>query len=196
MSLRRGLCRRPTEDGLPWMNMNKDGSGLDRDLGQQAADSCQTGCPMKGWARIGIIAATLIILAVLDVLVSLQGLPILLILLGLALILTERLRIWLRTHQRVGLSMLPFMAAALALLFGFAKGRDLSQGLLLLVTLAIVFDILLIALALIGEASKRGAKGIAEFAGLAAMGLVLGIALCTAFLLGIGLPGGMSLASK
>jgi hypothetical protein len=148
----------------------------------------------SSWLQVGVIAGALIILVALDGLVSLEGLPVLLILLGVALIVTERLRLWLRTHQRVGLSMLPFMCAALVLLVGFARGRDLSQGLLLLITLAVVFDILLIALALIGEASKRGAKGIGEFAGLAVMGLVLGGALSVVFLLGIGRPGGMSLA--
>ena len=148
----------------------------------------------SSWVRVGIIAGGLIVLVALDALVSLEGLPVLLILLGVALILTERVRVWLKAHQRVGLSMLPFMCAALVLLFGFARGRDLSQGLLLLITLAVVFDILLIALSLIGEASKRGAEGVAEFTGLAAMGLVLGFALSLAFLLGVGHPGGMGLA--
>jgi hypothetical protein len=90
--------------------------------------------------------------------------------------------------------MLPFMAAALVLMFAFVRGRDLSQALLLVVTLAVVFDILIIALALIGEASKRGVKGVAEFLGLAATGVVLGAALSLAFVLGVGRPGGMGLA--
>jgi hypothetical protein len=148
----------------------------------------------KNWARVGIVAGAIIVLAVLDAFVSLGGIPVLLILLGLALLVTERLRLWLKAHQRLGLSMLPFMAAALVLLFGFARGRDLSQAVLLVVTLAIVFDILLVALSLIGEASKRGLKGVAEFVGLATMGVALGFALSLVFLLGIGRPGGMGLA--
>ena len=150
--------------------------------------------PRKSWLKLGVIVGALIVLVALDSLASLEGLPVLLILLLLTLLFTERLRLWLRTHQRVGLSMLPFMCAALVLLFGFARQRDLSQGMLLLITLALVFDILLIALSLIGEASKRGAKGIAEFAGLAAMGLILGCALSLVFLLEFGRLGGMGLA--
>jgi hypothetical protein len=148
----------------------------------------------NSWVRISLVAAALIAVVALDAVVPLEGLPILLILLGLALLVTERLRLWLKAHQRVGVSMLPFMSAALVLMFAFVRGRDLSQALLLLVTLAVVFDILLVALALIGEASKRGVKGIAEFLGLAATGLVLGFALSVVFVLGVGRPGGLGLA--
>jgi FtsH-binding integral membrane protein len=148
----------------------------------------------KSWVRIGIIVVALVLLVALDAVMSLAGLPILLILLALALLATERLRLWLRARQRVGLSMLPFMSSALVLMFAFARGRDLSQAVLLIVTLAVVFDILLVALSLIGEASKRGLKGLAEFAGLAVVGLVLGFALSLAFVVGIGRPGGTSLA--
>ncbi|HUU53509.1 MAG TPA: hypothetical protein VMY87_01200, partial [Armatimonadota bacterium] len=76
----------------------------------------------------------------------------------------------------------------------FARGRDLSQAVLLLVTLAVVFDVLLIALALIGEATKRGVKGALEFAGLAGMGLMLGLVLSLVFILEVGRLGGTSLA--
>jgi hypothetical protein len=148
----------------------------------------------NSWVRISLVAAALIAVVALDAVVPLEGLPILLILLGLALLVTERLRLWLKAHQRVGVSMLPFMSAALVLILAFVRGRDLSQALLLLVTLAVVFDILLVALALIGEASKRGVKGIAEFLGLAATGLVLGFALSVVFVLGVGRPGGLGLA--
>lgn len=152
------------------------------------------GSRATAWLRGGSIAIALIVLVALDGIASLEGLPMLVVLLGIVLVVTERLRIWLKAHQRVGVSMLPFMSAALVLLFGFARGRDLSQGVLLLITLALVFDILLIALSLIGEASKRGAKGVGEFVGLTALGLALGGVLCIAFALGIGRPGGMGLA--
>ena len=148
----------------------------------------------KSWVRVAVVAAAIVAIAALDSFVSLGGMPVLLILLGLALLVTERLRLWLREHKRVGLSMLPFMTAALVLLFGFVRGRELSQAALLAVTLALVFDILLVSLSLIGEASKRGAKGVAEFVGLAAMGLLLGSALSLVFLMGIGRPGGTGLA--
>ncbi|MBN1459215.1 MAG: hypothetical protein JXA57_06750 [Armatimonadetes bacterium] len=148
----------------------------------------------KNWGKLGGVIGALVILLALDAFVSLQGLPILVILLGFALLLTEKIRAWLREHERAGLAMLPFMAAALVLLLAFCRGRDLSQGLLLVITLCVVFDILLVALALIGEASKRGVKGVGEFFGLVGAGLVLGLALSGVFLLEIGRLGGTSLA--
>jgi hypothetical protein len=148
----------------------------------------------KNGGKLGGGIGALVVLLALDALVSLQGLPILVILLGLALLLTEKIRTWLRQHERAGLAMLPFMAAALVLLLAFCRGRDLSQGLLLVVTLCVVFDILLIALALIGEASKRGARGVGEFFGLVGAGLVLGLLLSVVFLMEIGGLGGTSLA--
>jgi hypothetical protein len=51
-----------------------------------------------------------------------------------------------------------------------------------------------VALSLIGEASKRGAKGILEFVGLTAMGLVLGVVLSLILLAGPGHMSGVSLA--
>jgi hypothetical protein len=148
----------------------------------------------RSWRKLGVVVGALVILLALDALVSLQGLPILIILMGLALLLTERTRMWLREHERAGLAMLPFMAAALVLLLAFSRGRDLSQGLLLVVTLSLVFDILLVALALIGEASKRGVKGVAEFFGLVGLGLVLGFVLSVVFFVEIGRLSGTSLA--
>ncbi|MFB3880183.1 MAG: hypothetical protein ACE149_02915 [Armatimonadota bacterium] len=148
----------------------------------------------RSWTSLGVVVGALVLLVVLDTVVSLEGLPVLLVLLGLALLVTERLRLWLRTKQRPGLSTLPFMSSALVILFAFVRGRDLSQAVLLVVTLAVVFDILLVALCLIGEVSKRGARGLAEFAGLAAAGLVLGFALSLGFRIGIGRPGAMGLA--
>ena len=148
----------------------------------------------KPWGKLGIIVGLLAAVLVLDAFVSLEGLPVLIILLGFALLTTHRLRLWLKAHHRAGLALLPFLAAALVLLLAFTRGRDLSQGVLLLITLAVVFDILLAALALIGEASKRGLKGAAEFLGLAGVGLVLGFVLSLAFLVDVGRLGGTSLA--
>ncbi len=148
----------------------------------------------KALGKIGIVTGVLVVLLALDTLAALEGMPILLVLLGVALLITDRVRMWLLAHERAGLALLPFMAAALVLLLAFTRGRDLSQGVLLLVTLALVFDILLVALALIGEASKRGAKGALEFAGLAGLGLAVGFALSLLFLVEIGRLGGASLA--
>lgn len=92
------------------------------------------------------------------------------------------------------MAMLPFMAAALVLLLVFCKGRHTTQGVLFLITVALVFDILMVALGLISEAAKRGARGILEFVGLTCMGLILGSALSLVFLVGPGRPGGVSLA--
>lgn len=148
----------------------------------------------RKWGKFGIVVGALVALLALDTLASLEGVPMLVILLGLALLVMDRLRAWLTAHERAGLALLPFMTAALVLLLAFTRGRDLSQMVLLLVTLAVVFDVLLIALALIGEATKRGAKGALEFAGLAGMGLVLGLVLSLVFIVEVGRLGGTSLA--
>ena len=148
----------------------------------------------RKWGKFGIVVGGLVVLLALDTLAALEGLPLLVILLGLALLVMDRLRRWLLGHERAGLALLPFMAAALVLLLGFTRGRDLSQGVLLVVTLAVVFDVLLIALALIGEASKRGVKGALEFVGLTGLGLVLGLVLSLVFMVEVGRLGGTSLA--
>ena len=148
----------------------------------------------RKWGKFGIVVGGLVVLLALDTLAALEGLPLLVILLGLALLVMDRLRRWLLGHERAGLALLPFMAAALVLLLGFTRGRDLSPGVLLVVTLAVVFDVLLIALALIGEASKRGVKGALEFVGLTGLGLVLGLVLSLVFIVEVGRLGGTSLA--
>jgi hypothetical protein len=149
---------------------------------------------LKNWGKVIAAVALFFVLLALDSLTALQGLPILLILLGLVLLVTDRLRAWLQAHERAGLALLPFMAAALVLLLSFAKGRDLSQGILLLITLGLVFDILLVALAFIGEASKRGLRGALEFAGLTGLGLALGLVFSLVFLMELGRLGATSLA--
>ncbi len=148
----------------------------------------------KKWGKFGVVVGALVALLALDTLARLEGVPLLVILLGLALLVMDRLRAWLMAHERAGLALLPFMAAALVLLLAFTRGRDLSQAVLLVVTLAVVFDVLLIALALIGEATKRGVKGALEFVGLAGMGLVLGLVLSLVFIVEVGRLGGTSLA--
>jgi len=148
----------------------------------------------KTWAKTLLFVVLFAVLLALDSVVSLEGLPLLLILLGLAGLATERARSWLKAHERTSLATLPFMTAALALLFAFTKGRDVSQGVLLVVTLAVVFDILLVALALIAEGGKRGVRGVAEFFGIAALGLVLGLTLSLLLALDSGRFGATSLA--
>ncbi len=144
--------------------------------------------------KLAISVPLLAALLLLDTVAALQGLPALLAALGVALLAVERLRVWLKAHGRATLAMLPFMAAALVLLLAFCRGRNLSQGVLLLVTIAVVFDILLIALAVIGETTKRRLRGLAEFVGLTCLGLALGLALSLLFLLEAGWRAGASLA--
>lgn len=146
------------------------------------------------WAKAALVVVVFGGLLALDAARALQGVPLLLVGIGLALLVTDRLRRWLQAHERAGLATLPFMAAALVLLLAFCKGRDLSQGVLLLITIALVFDILLLALALIAETSKRGARGIIEFFGLAGSGIVIGFVLSLVFFLDVGLLGGTGLA--
>jgi hypothetical protein len=148
----------------------------------------------KAYGKTAIFVVVLVLLLALDTVRALEGLPLLILALALALLATDRLRVWLRAHERIGLAMLPFMTAVLALLVAFCRGRNLSQGVLLLITIALVFDILLAALALIGEASKRGARGVVEFVGLAGVGIVVGLVLSLVFLVQVGCLGGTSLA--
>lgn len=145
--------------------------------------------------KVAIIGPLLVLLVGLDTVRALQGMPLLVLALGLGLLLTERARLRLRGSGRSNLATLPFMAAALVVLLAFCRGRNLSQLLLLIITLALVFDILMVALAGIGEAGKRGAKGLFEFAALAGAGLALGFLLSLLFLLEeISGLGGMGLA--
>ena len=148
----------------------------------------------KPWMKLAIIVPILVLLLALDTLPALEGIPLLAVALGLALVVTDRLRVWLQSSGRVGVAMLPFMVAALVLLLAFCRGRNLSQAVLLLVTLGIVFDILMVALAAIAEVGKRGVKGAFEFAALTGVGLALGLLLSVAFVVQVGRLGGMSLA--
>jgi len=146
------------------------------------------------WVKLAITIPLLVALIALDGISVLEGLPLLLISLGLALVLADSLRARLRARGRSNLAMLPFMAAALVLLLAFCRGRNLSQAVLSLITVGVVFDILLIALAVIAEAGKRRARGVAEFVALLSLGLAMGFALSLVFLLGPGEPGATSLA--
>ena len=150
--------------------------------------------PRSSLIKLAVAILVLVLLLALDAISALQGLPILLVGLGLALVLTERPRLWLHAQQRASLAMLPFMAASLVLMLAFCRGRNLSQAVLLLVTIGIVFNILLVCLAAIGEVSKRKAKGFVEFLGLASLGLVLGLVLSMLFSVEVGRLGGTSLA--
>ncbi len=148
----------------------------------------------KPYQKFAVIAVVLVLLLALDTISALEGLPLLVVAIGLALLVTDRVRVRLRSKQRTALAMLPFMAAALVLMLAFCRGRNLSQAVLFLVTIGVVFDILLVALALIGEASKRGAKGVLEFFGLVGIGLAVGLVLSVVFLVKLGPLGGMGRA--
>jgi hypothetical protein len=144
--------------------------------------------------KLAIVVLAAVLLLALDAVSSLEGLPLLLVALCLALLATDKLRLWLRSKQRASLAMLPFMAAALVLMLAFCRGRNLSQAVLFLVTIGVVFDILLVALALLGEAGKRGAKGLLEVLGVVGIGLALGLVLSLVFAIKAGPLGAMSRA--
>jgi len=144
--------------------------------------------------KLAISLPLLVALLLLDQVSALQGVPLLLVTLGLALLAAEVLRVRLQAQGRSSVAMLPFMAAALVLLLVFCRGRHTTQGVLFLITVAVVFDILMVALGLISEAAKRGARGMLEFVGLTCTGLILGFGLSLVFLVGPGRPGGVSLA--
>jgi len=137
----------------------------------------------------------LVLLILVDDFVVLQQLPLLLITLGAALLVSEPLRVRLMAKGKVGVAMLPFMGAALVLSLIYCWRRDLSQAILLLVTIGVVFDILLVALAAIGEVTKRGLAGLLEFVALTALGLVVGAVLSPVLVLLLpGQASGVSLA--
>ena len=157
--------------------------------------------------KLAISLPLLVLLLALDGLPALEGVPLLLITLGLAFLIieltwlglagraAERLRAWIQARERTALTTLPFMSAAFVLLLAFCRHRNLSQFILLLITVAVVFDLLLIALAVINEAGKRRLRGLVEFGGLAVLGLILGLALSQIlYLLQPGWLGGISLA--
>ncbi|MGD0110511.1 MAG: hypothetical protein ABSD48_01465 [Armatimonadota bacterium] len=146
------------------------------------------------WIKLLISLPLLVLLVLLDQVTALQGLPLLAVTLGLALLAAETARVRLHAQGRANVAMLPFMAATLVLLLAFCKGRHITQGVLFIVTVGVVFNILMVALSLIGEASKRGAKGILEFAGLTVIGLALGVMLSLILLAGPGHMSGVSLA--
>lgn len=137
----------------------------------------------RPWAKLAVAVPLLVLLVALDGIAALEGVPLLLMALGLALFIADYLRTWLRGRERPQLAMVPFMAATLILLLAFCRGRNPSQGVLLAITLVVVFDILLLALAVIAEAGRRGLRGALEFAGVTALGLVLGLAVSTIVLL-------------
>ncbi len=144
--------------------------------------------------KLAISLPLLVLMVLLDQVPALHGLPLLAVTLGLALLIAEALRVRLQARGRANVATLPFMVAALVLVLAFCKGREITQAMLLVITLAAVFDILMVALAMIGEASKRGGRGVVEFLGLAGLGLVLGVALSLILLLGPGHAVGVSLA--
>jgi hypothetical protein len=150
---------------------------------------------LKFWVKLATSVVLLVLLIALDGVSALEGLPLLVIALGLALLVGDWLRTWLRTRGRNSLAMLPFMAAALVLMMAYCRGRNLSQAVLFLITLAVVFDVLMISLAVIAETAKRRAKGALEFVGVMAVGVVLGFGVSLIFLLVASHPGGIGLAT-
>lgn len=124
--------------------------------------------------KLAISLPLLVVLILMSEIAALHSLPMLLVALGIALLVSEPMRVRLLKKGKTGIAMLPFMGAALVLMLVYCWRRDLSQAILLLVTVGVVFDILLVALAAIGEVTKRGLTGMAEFLGLVAVGLVLG----------------------
>ncbi len=139
--------------------------------------------------KLAISLPLLVLLILMDEISYLQGLP-LLVAIGVALLVAmEPLRIRLTNKGKVGLAMLPFMAAALVLMLSYCWHRDLSQAILLVITIGVVFDILLVALSAIGEVTKRGFTGITEFAGLLVMGVALGGVVSLLLLLPLLMPG-------
>jgi len=145
--------------------------------------------------KLAISLPLLVVLILVDEIPSLQELPVLLIAVGIALLASEPLRVRLMSKGKAGLAMLPFMGASLVLMLVYCWRQDPAQAILLVITIALVFDVLLVALAAIGEVTKRGLVGLAEFCGLVVMGLALG-GLVSLILVLPGHFGGTSLAGR
>ncbi len=145
--------------------------------------------------KLAISLPLLVVLILADTVTVLQELPLLLIAVGLALLASEPLRVKLMSKGRAGVAMLPFMGATLVLLLVYCWRQDPAQAILLVITIALVFDILLVALAAIGEVTKRGLIGLLEFSGLTVFGLVMG-AVISLLLVLPGHVGGVGLAGR
>lgn len=144
--------------------------------------------------KLALSVPLIIGLLVLDHALPLQGLPLLGMALVLGLLVGEVLRPRLVASGRTNLAGLPFTAAALVLLLAYCKGRDITQLVLFVITVAVVLDILMVALTAIGEVTKRGLRGLLEFAGLTCAGLVLGLVLSLILVTAPAHPGAVSLA--
>jgi len=119
----------------------------------------------------------------LDTIQPLHSLPLLLIVLAIAMWAAEELTNLLRNRGFKIPPSLGMMAAAIPVLVMFCYRRDPPQWLLLLITLGLVFDILLIALALIADLAKRKLSTLVNFLLGCGAGLVIGILLGYLFLL-------------
>ena len=150
--------------------------------------------PRNRWTKLALSIPFLVLLIALDAVSVLQGLPMLLLGIFVAFLIGNSIRLWLQARERHGLALLPFMTAALILGLAFCRDRNLSQALLFLITLGVVSDVLLLALAGIAEAGKRGLRGLVEFLGATAVGLLMGLAISLIFLIAPGSPGSSSLA--
>ncbi len=145
--------------------------------------------------KLALSLPLLVALILMVEITALQQLPLLLITIGLALLVSEPLRVRLLRTGKAGMATLPPMGAALVLLLVYCWRRELSQAILLLITIALVFDILLIALAAIGEVTKRGLRGLLEFLALTMLGLVMGTMISPLLVLMLpGSPAGLILA--
>ena len=119
-------------------------------------------------------APIVLVFLALDAIQPLHSLPLLLMVLAIAMWGAEELTNLL---DKRGLNITPSlgtMAAMIPVLLMFCYRRDPPQWLLLLVTLGLVFDILLIALALIADLGKRKLLALPGFLLGCAAGLVIG----------------------
>ena len=117
---------------------------------------------------------------------QLMDLPLLALVAGLAWLGCREYEALLKQKGYEPAASLPFMVASLPCALLYVYGRQLPNSILLLVTIAVVFAVLLIALALISEVSKRRAAPVIGFFLSCAGGIYIGGCLC--FLLLLELP--------
>jgi len=145
----------------------------------------------KPWAVTPLVIALLL----LDGLRALQGVPLLVLTIIIAFLAGDGFPRLLRRKELQPLAQVGALVASLILLLAFCYQRSLPQLLLLLVTAGVVVSILFVVLAFIGEASKRGLKGLRDCFLMAGFGLFLGALLSGLLFLRPGPPGGSGRAA-
>jgi hypothetical protein len=139
----------------------------------------RAGVGLTSWRLAALLAAPVIVIIVLalETLPGLQDLPLLLLVGGGGAVAGESIAASLRAAGLRPPKRLGLMSGLLVPPLVYVYGRAPSPLLLFLVTAAVVFDVLFLALALISETARRQLRGFGEFFAVFAPGAVAGFLL-------------------